>query len=147
MARRLHVTWSLSHYQENRIDGQRLRMDVDIVEDMTDKVFAYLAQTTNATTNTKHAQFDHVCSPSDLEDYPEDEPTPNHLPEWLRLSYVDLILRSRYEADQVREKILEDLRSLKHTLDTMDTISMDGDAWIDDEPADESDSSSSEVIP
>jgi hypothetical protein len=83
---------------------------------------------------TKVASFDHVCSPVDLEEYPEDEPIPNSRPEWFRLDYVDVMLRSRAEVEAFIYDVVEDVQRLKITLDTADTLLPGGQIWIGNPP-------------
>lgn len=80
------------------------------------------------------AAFDHVCSSVDLEEYPEDEAVPNSRPAWFRLNYVDVMVRSREEAREFINSILEDVQLLKNTLDIADNLLPGGDAWIGTPP-------------
>lgn len=144
MSRRLHVTYSVSRYIANAIDGQRVRIDVDDAEDMPTKVFAYLTKPLSAVYNTERGMFSHVCSAADLEDFPEDGPEANHVPGWFRLNYVDLVVRSAEQAARLVELVIADLRALKRTLNVMDTLGDPTELWIDDPP--DTDSSSSESL-
>ena len=80
------------------------------------------------------AAFDHICSSVDLEEYPEDEAVPNSRPAWFRLNYVDVMVRSREEAREFINSILEDVKLLKNTLDTADELVPGGDTWIGPPP-------------
>lgn len=143
MARRLKVKVSTSHYVANRIDGRRLRIEITDAEDMPAKVFAYLLMPMSPQTLTRVGEFDHVCSPVDLEEYPEDEPIPNHRPEWFRLNYVDVLLRSVTEIDAYLADVRADLQSLILTLNTADTLITVDEFWLTDAP-DEAPETSSE---
>jgi hypothetical protein len=133
MARRIKITWAQSRYLINRVDGIRLRIEAEEAEDMPTKIFAYLTMPLRPGAGDPVGVFDHICSPVDLEEYPEDEPIPGHQPGWFRLGYVDVLLRSAAEIEAALEAILGDIRSLKRSLDTMDTLEAVGEVWIDNE--------------
>lgn len=133
MARRIHLAWSQSRFIYNRIDGIRLRVDADLAEGMSEKIFAYITMPMRPGVGEAVGEFDHVCSPVDLEEYPEDDPIPGHQPGWFRLSYVDVLVRSPAEMEALLAKIIADVRALKSTLDVMDTVEPQGDLWIDDD--------------
>jgi hypothetical protein len=59
--------------------------------------------------------FDGVCSPADLEDFPEDRPAQNAKPPWFRLDYADLIVRSRFTAQHAYPAILFEVTRLVST--------------------------------
>lgn len=120
--RSITLVHAASRYVYNRIDGIRVRIQAVEATGMTTKVFAYLMSPTNPQTLAKKGVFDHVCSPVDLEEYPEDEPVANSVPAWFRLNYVDVLLRSRQEADDFIEQVFNDVRALKLTLNVQDTV-------------------------
>lgn len=134
MARRIRIKWSQSYYKVNTVDGIRLRVEAVEAEDMPTKIFAYILQPTNPATLAQAGVFDHVCSPVDLEEYPEDEPIVNVEPSWFRLDYVDVLVRSQAELEAYLADVLSDIRALKSTLDIMDTVEELGDVWIDEAP-------------
>jgi hypothetical protein len=86
-------------------------------------------------------EFSHVCSPVDLEEYPEDEPIAGQRPEWFRLNYVDVLLRSRTEVHEFIKEVCADVNRLKGTLDLTDTLIPGGELWVGGEPDAESSSS------
>lgn len=144
MDRNLHVTYAVSRYVANAIDGQRVYIEVDDAENIPTKVFAYLTKPLSAVSATYRGMFSHVCSAADLEDFPEDEPLSGSVPGWFRLNYLDLVVRSAAEAQNLIELVLADLRALKRTLVIMDTLGEPEEVWIDDPP--ELSSSSSESL-
>ena len=97
---------------------------------MSDKVFAYMMLPLKAGADDKAGAFDHVCSPTDLEEYPEVDPIPNSRPAWFRLNYVDVLLRSRAEVESFIRDVVEDVQRLKNTLDLMDDLLPGGNMWI-----------------
>ena len=132
--RRIKLTWEVSRYFFHSTDGIRVRISATDVNLIPSKVFAYLMLPLKPGAETKVASFDHVCSPVDLEEYPEDEPIPNSRPEWFRLDYVDVMLRSRAEVEAFIYDVVEDVQRLKITLDTADTLLPGGQIWIGNPP-------------
>jgi hypothetical protein len=120
--RMIKLTWSASAYFYNQTDGIRVRLEIAESENMPSKIFAYLLQPLVPGAESRIGAFDHVCSPSDLEEYPEDSPLPDIKPEWFRLDYVDVIVRSRTEAHAFIRDVAQDVYYLKNTLDTTDRI-------------------------
>jgi hypothetical protein len=110
---------------------------------MPTKIFAYLMQPLIPSESERVGSFDHVCSPTDLEEYPEDFPIPTYRPEWFRLNYVDVVLRSRTEVHEFIRDVAEDVYRLKNTLDLMDHMLPGGEIWIGGDPNASSSSSSS----
>lgn len=141
--RRVHLVWTVSRYNYNGTDGIRVRIEADAAEDMPRKIFAYLMMPMKPGENEREGAFDHVCSPTDLEEYPEDAPIPDHRPEFFRLDYVDVVLRSRTEVHAFIRDVAEDVYRLKRTLDLMDHMLPGGEIWIGGEPASSSSNSSS----
>jgi hypothetical protein len=140
--RRVKLNWSVSRYNYHSTDGIRVRITATNANLMPNKIFAYLLLPLDPGANERVGAFDHVCSPTDLEEYPTDEPIPDHRPEWFRLDYVDVVLRSRTEVHAFIRDVAEDVYRLQTTLDVLDRISPAGEIWIGGEPAASSSSSS-----
>lgn len=132
-ARGIKISWAASHYKYGVDDGVRVRFDVICADEMTTKVFAYRMLPLSPTTGTALGHFSHVCSPPDVAAYPEDEPAPASAPEWFRLSYVDIIVRSVTEAEDFIAIVREDIQRLKDTYDKMDTIFPTGEELFGEE--------------
>jgi len=128
--RNIHIQWSTSRYFINDIDGIRVRIEAPEATLMPTKIFAYQMLPVAPGADEQVATFDHVCSSVDLEEYPEDEATPNSRPAWLRTNYVDVFLRSREEVRAFVNAVLEDIQILKNTLDIADELQPGGDVWI-----------------
>lgn len=143
-ARRIRLDWSVSRYNFHGVDGVRVRIEASAAEEMSDKVFAYVLLPMMPAAGEREGAFSHVCSPTDLAEYPEDEPIAGHRPEWFRLNYIDVHLRSRYEAKRLIQDVTDDVQRLKSTLDLMDTLLPGGTVWIGGEPS--PDVSSSESV-
>ncbi|MCK4661198.1 MAG: hypothetical protein KAV82_16885, partial [Phycisphaerae bacterium] len=124
--RRIKIRWATSKFILNQIDGVRVRIDVLCAYGMTPYIFAYRNLSMDPATGEQGGWFDHVCTPADLEEYPKTSPIPGHQPEWFRLNYVDVFLRSRIEADALITDVRSDVRRLKNTLNTMDRIEPEG---------------------
>lgn len=133
-ARRIKLTWEVSRYYFHSIDGIRVRITATDVNLMPSKVFAYLMLPLKPGADTPVGNFDHVCSPVDLEDYPEDEPVANMRPGWFRLNYVDVLLRSRAEVEAFIHDVVEDVQRLKISLDTADALFPGGQIWVGTPP-------------
>lgn len=142
--RRITVKWATSHYVLGSIDGIRIRIEVECSADVGGgKIFAYRMLPKDPATGEKEGFFSHVCSPVDLEEYPADAPVPTHVPEWFRLSYVDVLVRSWTEAEAFINDVISDVRRLKTTLDAMDTVAPTGAEDVGAGTCPESSSSSS----
>lgn len=132
--RNVHLEWAVSRYDINAIDGIRIRITATEATAMPTKIFAYQMLPVKPGSSTQVATFDHVCSSVDLEEYPEDQAFPNSRPAWFRLNYVDVMVRSREEAREFINSVLEDVQLLKNTLDIADDLLPGGDAWIGTPP-------------
>jgi len=141
--RRIQLSWAVSRYNYHSTDGVRVRIEAANAELMPEKIFAYLLLPMKPAAGEREGAFSHVCSPTDLAEFPEDDPVPGVRPEWFRLNYVDVQLRSRSEAKQFIQDVIDDVQRLKSTLDTMDTLQSGGTIWVGSPP---SDSSSSEAL-
>jgi hypothetical protein len=133
--RRIRITWRVSRYNFETTDGIRVRIEASAAALMPAKIFAYLTLPIKPGAEERIGAFDHVCSPTDLEEYPEDTPIPDVRPEWFRLNYVDVLLRSRAEVNAFIRDVVEDVQRLKTTLDTADTLLPGGQLWIGTPPA------------
>jgi hypothetical protein len=129
-ARNVHLTWSVSRYFMNSIDGIRVRIEADDSNLMPTKIFAYQLMPVRPGELEGVGAFDHVCSSVDLEEYPEDAPLVNSRPQWFRMDYVDVLLRSREEVREFIKSVVEDVQILKNTLDVTEDIVSAGDLWI-----------------
>lgn len=143
--RRIKIRWATSRFILGRIDGIRVRIDAVCSSNMPARVFAYRMLPTDPATGAQAGWFSHVCSPTDIEEFPANSPIPGHLPEWYRLDYVDIFLRSREEADAFITDVRSDVRRLKTTLDIMDSIETEGAVNIGGEIICTSSSSLSEL--
>jgi hypothetical protein len=133
-----------TQYRNNKISGFRFKVVAYGGNDMTNFIFRYGREALNAREGTYRLAFDGICSPVDLEEFPETEPTVGVFPEFCRLDYIDLVFRSQTEAEETWQIILTEVGNLVYTLDVMDVTVPEQDLKIGNPPpADFPDSSSS----
>jgi len=129
MARSLKIRHASSPYIIGRHDGIRIRIEVVCTSGVCPGVFVYRMMPVDPHGNNQ-GHFDHIASPVDLAEMPKDAPCPGDSPEWFRLSYVDILLRSVHEAENFLECVIGDLRRLMDTLCTMDNFTASEDTLI-----------------
>jgi hypothetical protein len=130
-------------YTSPIITGFRFKVVVYGANLMPNTIFRYAREALNARDGTYRLAFDGVCSPSDLEDFPEEAPIVGIFPEFCRLDYVDLVFRSQSLAEDTWNIIIEETSNLVKTLNTMDVIKPEADLKIGSPPLAEFPSSSS----
>ena len=109
-------------YVINNVDGFRMKIEAYDANRMSNAIFRYLRGPMGAHSPIYPDDFDGVCSPSDLEEFQEEEPYAGANPAWFRLSTVDLVFRSQTTADEAWDMIVKDVSVLVSTLDIMDSI-------------------------
>ena len=122
MSHQINLQRDITAHTDNAIQGTRVKVTVTSATGLSPNIFVYREIPLNPNDVTKVAQFDHVASPSDLEDFPEDAPVSGSDPSWFRLNEVDVIVRSRTIADEFWGALLQDVTDLKSTLDRLDTF-------------------------
>jgi hypothetical protein len=143
--RGIRYSYAMSRYRVNRDDAIRVRFDIIRACEMASKVFAYRMLPLSPRTSETVGTYSHVCSPVDLEEYPEDAPLADQSPEWFRLSYVDVLVRSREEAESFINVIKADINSLYETLNRIDDLEPGTETLLgQDCPTESSSSDSSE---
>ncbi len=128
MARRIKIKWETAYSQHKNIDGYRIRIEVACAFGMPTAIFVYRQMPTNPATGAKAGFFSHVASPVDLEEMPEQEPRLGEVPEWFRLSHVDILLRSTEEVMSFLQEVDQDVCRLKNSLDRLDLLAPAGEA-------------------
>ena len=121
MARSLKIRYASSHYTFGRHDGIRIRIEVVCASGVCPGVFAYRMLPVDPHGNNE-GHFSHIVSPVDLVEMPKDSPCPGASPEWFRLSFVDVLVRSVEEAKNFLDVVKCDLKRLMDTLCTMDEV-------------------------
>lgn len=147
--RSVRIKWASSHYTLPKDDGIRIRIECECAVGLSTKLFAYRMEPVmpGGVTN---GFFSHICSPVDMAEYPEDAPTPGQSPEWFRLDFVDVLVRSVLEAEDFILIVREDVRRLLRTLNKMDTIFTQGTEIVGDvscQPSQSSSESSTGPLP
>lgn len=112
-------------YVINNIDGFRMKIETLSANNMNSAIFRYIKGPFNGNSGNYQEDFDGVCSPSDLEEFPIDAPAAGANPAWFRKDYVDLVFRSQTTAEETWDKIVSDVTILIKTLDVMDNISQE----------------------
>jgi hypothetical protein len=130
MSHSISLSRDVTGHVDGTIQGTRIKITVTSTTGLSAKLFVYREVPLNPNDATAVAQFDHVASPSDLEDFPEDAPTAGSDPSWFRLNVVDVVVRSRAIADELWDAILKDVTDLKTTLDRLDTFESQDDFTI-----------------
>lgn len=100
-------------------DGIRVRLELLNAVNVPAELFAYRIVPEDS---ENVAYFSHICSPSDIEEMPANAAQPEASPPWFRLSYADMLFRSRDEADEMIRVVREDIARLFRTLDLMATL-------------------------
>ena len=104
------------------ISGFRFKVVAYGGNDMPNTIFRYQREALNARDGTYRLVFDGVCSPPDIEEFAEIEPTVGVYPEFCRLEYVDLVFRSQAVAEEAWRLLVEEVASLIETLNKMDIV-------------------------
>ena len=104
-------------------NGYRFRVVVTDVGGLDDrKIFRYLQRPWRMDDTESVLTFDGVCSPADLAEYRPDTPDPSRLPAFCRLDYVDLLSRSRSEADETWTILQAEVTGLLSALSDADSL-------------------------
>lgn len=141
MTRGLRLRWACSYYRLGRDDGIRVRFDVVASTGLSSRIFAYRMRPVSPV-DRREGFFSHICSPVDLAEYPEDAPVEGDSPEWFRLPYVDVLVRSVTEAENFVQAVREDARRLVATLRQTDTLMPGSEETVGTVADDDSESSS-----
>lgn len=103
-----------------RTQGWRLKVEVTEADGVDKAIFLYHRQPfVVAVDDSEGDFFRKVCSPSDIEEFPLDEPDPQADLPFYRLASIDVIFRSPLDREETWEAILEDIRELGRTLTAM----------------------------
>jgi len=124
--RRIKVRWAVGEWHYPEGDGIRVRIEAVCANGMPRTVFAYRMLPKDPVSGTEEGFFSHICSPTDLAEYPEYAPIPSHTPKWFRLHWVDVVVRSHVEAEKFVNDVVDDICRLKRSLDSKDEIEPTG---------------------
>ena len=109
-------------YAGKRFHGVRFTVMAHSAVLMDNEVFLYLRGTVNPETGALADRFSNVCSPPDMAEYPIDGPVGQ--PPFYRRSTVDLVFRSRAEAEDCWVAIQAEVQSLIDSLNRLDTLDL-----------------------
>jgi len=141
MSASFRLNIATSRYVGYGVDGVRMRCECTAACGASPKIFAYLRSTLNPETMETTSSFSHVCSPNDLEEYPEDGPIPHTSPQFFRLNYVDVLFRSVGECERSQAILRQHVALLKRTLDFLEELEPGEEVVVGElECEDESDS-------
>ena len=79
-------------------------------------IFVYLQTTKDPNTNVPIGEFDHIATPSDLEEVPVGAPLPDAPALFFRLDSVDFVIRSITELESIWNEIVREVRLLGDAL-------------------------------
>ena len=100
----------------------RLVVTVEAAFEIDPNVFLYLALPLRDGQTDREAQFQGVCSPKDMVDWPVGEPAPNAEPPWLRHNSIDLLFPCLAETTAAWTLIQEELDALCSTMETLEVL-------------------------
>jgi len=133
--------YGMTSYVEGRTQGYRMRVKVSQVSGVDDALFAYQVMPPAGGGTEYGAEFSHVCSPADIEEYPRDAPVSGK--DFYRLTEIDIIFRNLKLLEDAWEKIQNDFTELVRTLENMDTLTLAEEVTFGSFPSSSSSSSSS----
>tara|TARA_B100000700_G_scaffold324572_1_gene431069 strand:+ start:1938 stop:2681 length:744 start_codon:yes stop_codon:yes gene_type:complete len=103
-------------------DGYNTRVVAHDPVNMTENIFRYMRYPLNPNDSANQDKFDGVCSPSDIEDFPENAPFGYIDPKFFRLNYADLVVKTRAEAEDFQQVVIEEVEQLIRTYERLDTF-------------------------
>lgn len=122
-----------------QVDGKRIRYQVTRADNIPGapdgEIFAYVAEPLDpGDPTTMRAQFSHVSSTVDLEEYPLNEPRPTDDPPWFRMNYVDVKVRSLSEVDLIIRDLESDIQCMMDSLAIQCEVIGEADLCFGDDP-------------
>jgi hypothetical protein len=100
----------------------RLRVTASRAYLLPREVFAYRAIPLQPGQAAPTAIFSHICSPSDLDDFPVGAPYDGAVPPWFRLDFCDLQFRNRRDGLSALAQVEADVQRLIEALDAADLL-------------------------
>lgn len=116
---------SQSRHVEGSVDGFRFRVQAYGASLMPVEIFRFLTVPQNPLRGDLTQTFDGVCSSVDLAEYPVGAALPDDNPPYFRLDTLDLVFRSRAEAEQAWLFILEEVTNLVNSLNIQDQLEVE----------------------
>jgi hypothetical protein len=129
--RRILLTPSFQRvFVPNAHDTFRVTIVASAAHELPDEIFAYRALPLQPGQTDVVAQFDHVCSPVDLQEYPEGAPDVNAVPPWFRLATLDFETRTRAQAEEFYNDVVCDVNRLIRGMDAADCLVARQPFWV-----------------
>jgi len=113
-------------------DGFNIRAVANSATGLSKNLFRYIRHPLNPNDADRQDRFDGVCSPADIEDFPENAPFGYIDPKFFRLNYVDLVLETLEEAETFRAELIDEVEQLKSSYDRIDTFDEVTVYWLGD---------------
>ncbi len=124
--------YAQSRFVINNIDGFRFRVVAYGAFDMPNEIFRYIRRPYNPTTGAEADEFDGVCSSVDLQELPAGAPT--GVPPYFRLDEIDVVFRTRAEADEAWSVLQTEFDALLDSLNAQDELGIVEDIVIGSPP-------------
>ena len=106
--------------------GVRLKLEVTETAGIDKEIFIYQQRPLDVTAGTFVGDFNHVCSPTDMGNYPvnqaQTEVSKSGLPQFYRSHFVDLLFDSIADADEAEQALWEDIFLLKLNVDRLSRL-------------------------
>lgn len=99
------------------IQGYRYTVTAQNAVDMPTEIFRMFERPLDPTIGTVQSQFDGICSPGDLSEFPINAPIPPSI--WFRVNFIDLTFRSPVEGEAQWESIKSETAELVRSLDDL----------------------------
>lgn len=122
MARReIQLTPQFSQQAEG--GASRIRIDaVSTDASIPSAIFRYLLLPLQPGQTEQIGRFDGICWPAELDELAEGEPFDSAEPPWFRLDYVDLVVNSAADVEEVWQTIRDETQHLLDTLARLDRL-------------------------
>lgn len=123
------------------VSGPYRRMQVtvsDHAHNMDPGIFLYLALPLKPEATEAEGQCQGVCSPSDLVDWPLNEPNVGDTPPWFRAKTVTYLFSSEAQMEAAWATLLDEVTVLIDTLNSLDTFAWSTTFFVGTPPSSES---------
>lgn len=123
------------------VSGTYRRMQVSVVDhalNMDPAIFLYLALPLKPEATEAEGQCQGVCSPSDLVDWPLNEPNEDDSPPWFRADTVTYLFSSEAQMEVAWVTLLDEVAVLVDTLNALDTFTGTTTFFVGTPPSSES---------
>ena len=108
---------ALEKYVAGSDQGYRLRVRCTEASCCDTNIFIYHSVCVNPFTGQYQDEFDHVASPSDLEEFPIGSPSEDtDAPQYYRHDELDVVLRSELLAGEAWETLTQEIKALVQSL-------------------------------